>query len=179
MKLINYIPLNDILDAFGLVDKYQSSSISKGVIEILPSVVNGIGSDVLLFQYNPEKLEFSGKVNYATHAGKGTKPILEYINTELEKIPLSFVLVDDINSQEDEDRDLPSQDSDLLTTMRIFQDLSKPTLSTNRPPKITISWGSILVTGYVIDYNIKILKTNPDLSPKIVEINLSIEGEVE
>ena len=176
MKLFNYIPLSDIAQRFNLINNLSENVREKGILHVTPSVSEQKEKDVVYFQYNPEKFKFSGSANYVVHNAKGVNPQLEYINNTLEKMPLSFYLVNDVSSEYDQDRKLPF--GTIEESILFFRDLAKPNPVINRPPEVKVYWGSFVFTGFARSYNIEVLESYDNLEPRLAYVDLSLDGEI-
>jgi len=174
--IYNYIPLSDIAEKTNLINDLSENVHEKGIIHVTPSTSEQKEKDVVIFQYNPEKFSVSGSANYVIHNAKGVNPQQEFINNTLDKLPLSFYLVNDVHSEYDADRKLPF--STIEESMMFFRSLSRPNPITNRPPEVKIYWGSFIFTGLVQSYNLKIVKSYKNLEPQLVNIELSLNGEL-
>lgn len=178
MQLFNYIPLKSIYQKFGVEKDFLIKPKESGYLIVEPSVIEGTGQDIIPFQYFPESIRISGSANYAVMQAKGAKPIKEYVGENFERIPLAFYLIDDVHSEVGE-KPIPFGEKDLNSAILYFKDLVKPSPRTNRPPIVVFDWGVFSFKGVVMDYSIEIIESYPDMTPKVVNVSLNIEGEFE
>jgi len=175
----DYIPLEKIAEAYGVQDRTAANmGFKNGYMLITPSRTNISKSDSLFFQYNPETIEYSGEAKYDEEDEKGVIPILEYVSNKLEQFPITFLLADDLDSVQDNMLKQNNDKIDIVRYISIIQGLVRPIPGIKSPPQVKVVLGKISMQGFVKKYSIKVLKSHPNLSPKLVEVSLDMEGEV-
>jgi len=182
VRLINYIPTSDLIHLSNNLEFIEEKDATfykeNGLFIVDPALTDETGADVFNFQYSPEMLTFSGGANYVHHKAKSAKPIMEYVNSELDKFPLGFFVIRDIRSELDGNRSIPLGGS-MGQVIKFVQELCQPTLKTNKPPEIHVIWGELIFVGVAERYQVKIHKSYPDNTPKIIEIRLNITGDLD
>jgi hypothetical protein len=197
MRIPTYIPIKALMKVAGLSNTEYVPVEQKGLLYVDPLPIamseDGSRSGFFPFQYNPEKIVVGGRAIYEEHGAKGVRQFLEYVNSSLDEFPLQFTIVNDVRSQQDNNRArLFGHTEDELTgdinqrrtvpsirdLLYMFKMLTVPDIITNTPPNVRVSFGNwFIFRGKTLDYSITVTSTYKDLTPKIVEVSLTLKGD--
>jgi hypothetical protein len=172
MVLYTYIPTGKILKWIGLKEQ-REIAFAKGMISVIESVKNL--KDKVDFQYNPEEIEKSRDVSWAVRGAPGEdKPTLHYVGGSLESLALRLLFDNDIDEFDTKYLDTNFPAKGLYDMIEWFDKLTRPAKELDGPPTIKVSLGSFSIEGVITNLRTKILKSWPNLAPRLVEINATI-----
>ena len=166
MYAYNYIPSGRILDELR-TEALQTQAVQQGYI-IAERPVDDV--DKFIFQYNPERIQWSRSAEWSPMNAKGIEwPSLHYIRGNLVSVPVSLVLMDDVEGP-------PNPFQDLAGAIRWFNQLQYRTEELGRPPKIWYVCGALIVEAVVKSIDNEIMESFADLSPRVARIRMELEG---